>query len=125
MNVNHYVVVASNRAPPPLNYIKINCDVSFIKEGYMLGYSVVCRDHRGRIVDGCVGRQGFSSVLQGETRALVEAMLFAVSRKFKQVIFETDSFMLVQAIQSRDTEIIWAIEADVLFIKSLLLFNSS
>ncbi|EEF42645.1 conserved hypothetical protein [Ricinus communis] len=55
----------------------------------------------------------------------MEAMLFAASRKFAQAIFETDSLMLVQSIESSDVEIIWAIEADVLFIKSLLLFNSS
>ncbi|EEF30375.1 conserved hypothetical protein [Ricinus communis] len=40
-------------------------------------------------------------------------------RKFAHVNFETDSLMLVQAIESSDSEINLAIEADLLFIKSL------
>jgi ribonuclease HI len=85
---------------PPLNWYKCNVDAGFHQEVNKTSAGWCVRDHRGHcIMAGTTWREGHCSILEGEAMALLHALKEMEQIGLSQVIFETDSKSVVDAIQ--------------------------
>ncbi|KAK2423957.1 zinc finger CCCH domain protein [Trifolium repens] len=85
---------------PPLNWYKCNVDAGFHQEVNKTSAGWCVRDHRGHcIMAGTTWREGHCSILEGEAMALLHALREMEQLGLSQVIFETDSKSVVDAIQ--------------------------
>ncbi|EEF44559.1 conserved hypothetical protein [Ricinus communis] len=81
----------------PLRFIKLNSDATFDYKRGVVGIAVVARDDRGNLVDSCSRVVPASSPLVAEALALLDATIFASSKKFLNCIFETDCLVLANS----------------------------
>jgi ribonuclease HI len=90
----------SSWQPPPPNWFKCNVDAGFHRAENKTSLGWCLRDQRGHvIVAGTSWNDGKYSILEGEAVALLHALREMEHRGFSQVIFETDSKNVVDAIQ--------------------------
>ncbi|KAK2379858.1 Ribonuclease H superfamily protein [Trifolium repens] len=86
--------------PPPFNWYKCNVDAGFHQEVNKTSAGWCVRDYRGHyVMAGTSWKDGQCSILEGEAMALLHAMRELEQRGLSQVIFETDSKSVVDAIQ--------------------------
>ncbi|CAJ2644603.1 unnamed protein product [Trifolium pratense] len=86
---------------PPFGWHKCNVDAAFHKKEMKTSAGWCVRDHTGQFVmAGTSWNQGRCSIIEGEAIALLEAMTEAARRGITNVIFETDSKIVVDAIQN-------------------------
>ncbi|GJV21673.1 reverse transcriptase [Tanacetum coccineum] len=86
-------------AKPQLDQVKVNCDASWIKESEKVGLSFVARNHNGGVLlSGARGECFLSSPLEAEAKAILWAMSHARSRRYMNIVFESDSLCLVNAL---------------------------
>jgi ribonuclease HI len=86
--------------PPPFNWYKCNVDAGFHQEVNKTSAGWCVRDYRGHyVMAGTTWKDGQCSILEGEAMALLHAMRELEQRGLSQVIFETDSKSVVDAIQ--------------------------
>ncbi|GKC73987.1 reverse transcriptase, partial [Tanacetum coccineum] len=84
--------------------VKVNCDASWSKESEKVGLGFVARNHNGEVLlAGARGEYFASSPLEAEAKAILWAMSHARSRRYMNIIFESDSLCLVNALRSRST----------------------
>ena len=89
---------------PPNGTIKCNVDAATFNNNSMVGYGMCFRDSLGQLFLGKSDYMKFSAtVLEVETIGLLEAMKMAISSGIHNVIFETDSRSLVNALYSTTT----------------------
>ncbi|GLU22360.1 hypothetical protein SLE2022_384410 [Rubroshorea leprosula] len=105
-------------SPPPEDVVKCNTDAAVDVKNGVAGLAVVCRNSRGILVDGLAFKQSISSVLMAETLALRAAVGWAARNGLKDIIFESDSKELVQAINKK-VHLPWQIEPLVLSVWEL------
>jgi ribonuclease HI len=85
---------------PLQGWYKCNVDASFHRELNKTSTGWCLRDHMGRFVmAGTTWLEGNYSIIEGEAIALLEAMKVMEQRHISNVIFETDSKNVVDAIQ--------------------------
>ncbi|KAM6571276.1 hypothetical protein CsatA_015356 [Cannabis sativa] len=97
--------------PPPQDWIKLNCDVRVGSESMCL--AVVARNHLGKVVRIHTDRLDFSDALCGEAAACCAAVSLALEEGFKFVLIESDSRLVINAING--TESHWAIDNYISF----------
>ncbi|XP_030494770.2 uncharacterized protein LOC115710550 [Cannabis sativa] len=98
-------------SPPPLDWIKLNCDV---KVGFnSMCIAVVARNHVGRVIRVQTAREDFSEVLCGEAAACCLAVSVALELGSKFVIVENDSRVIINALNGMDSH--WSLENYVSF----------
>ncbi|XP_060972674.1 uncharacterized protein LOC133038523 [Cannabis sativa] len=97
--------------PPPLDWIKLNCDVRVGLESMCI--AVVARNHLGRVVSIHTARLDFSEALCGEAAACCLAVSVALDLKYNYVIVESDSRLVINALNGKATH--WALENYVSF----------
>jgi ribonuclease HI len=86
---------------PPREWYKCNVDAGFHIEANKSSMGWCLRDHLGRFVlAGTHWKDGSCSVVEGEALALLQAMKEMELRGITQVIFETDSKNVVDAIHA-------------------------
>ncbi|XP_060961858.1 uncharacterized protein LOC115709516 [Cannabis sativa] len=108
-------------SPPPLDWIKLNCDVKVGLESMCI--VVVVRNHLGRVIRVQAAREDFSDALCGEAAACCLAVSVALDIGSKYVIVENDSRVVIDAINGKGSR--WAIENYISFCtKSSLSFSS-
>ncbi|GKC53497.1 reverse transcriptase [Tanacetum coccineum] len=91
-------------AKPQLDQVKVNCDASWSKESGKVGLGFVARNHNGEVLlSGARGECFASSPLEGEAKAILWAMSHARSRRYMNIVFESDSMCLVNALRNRFT----------------------
>ena len=91
-------------AKPQLHQVKVNCDASWIKESGKVGLGFVARNYNGEVLlSGARGECFASSPLEAEAKAIMWAMSHARSRSYPNVVFESDSQFLVNALRSGST----------------------
>ncbi|PWA50267.1 hypothetical protein CTI12_AA475640 [Artemisia annua] len=91
-------------AKPQLHQIKVNCDASWIKESGKVGLGFVARNYNEEVLlSGARGECFASSQLEAEAKAIMWAMSHARSRIYPNVVFESDSQFLVNALRSGST----------------------
>ncbi|GKV37121.1 hypothetical protein SLEP1_g45183 [Rubroshorea leprosula] len=105
-------------SPPPEDVIKCNTDAAVDVKNGVAGLAVVCRNSRGILVDGLAFKQSISSVLMVETLALRAAVGWAARNGLKDIIFESNSKELVQAVNKK-VHLPWQIEPLVLSVWEL------
>ncbi|KAM6590718.1 hypothetical protein CsatA_013323 [Cannabis sativa] len=97
--------------PPPLDWIKLNCDVRVGLESMCI--AVVARNHLGRVTAIHTSRLDFSEALCGEAAACCLAVSVALNLKYKYVIVENDSRLTINALNGKASH--WALENYVSF----------
>jgi ribonuclease HI len=85
-----------------VGWIECNVDVAFVAGFGVSSMGLCFRDTDGQFVAGLTQwQQPVFSVVEGGAWALLHAMKEAIHRGFKRVQFESDSKLLVYAINSR------------------------
>ncbi|KAM6550789.1 hypothetical protein CsatB_000597 [Cannabis sativa] len=97
--------------PPPLDWIKLNCDVRVGLESMCT--AVVARNHLGRVIAIHTSRLDFSEALVGEAAACCLAVSVALDLKLNYVIVESDSRLVINALNGKASH--WALENYVSF----------
>jgi hypothetical protein len=86
---------------PPMDWYKCNVDAGFHKELNRITAGWCVRNHVGNFVmAGTLWQEGHLSVIEGEAYALLEALKAMQQQGLSQVIFETDSKNVVDAIHN-------------------------
>ena len=94
----------SRWAKPQFDQVKVNCDASWIKESGNVGLGFVTLNDSGEVLfSGARGECFASSPLEAEAKAIMWAMSHARSRSYPNVVFESDSQFLVNALRSGST----------------------
>lgn len=89
-------------APPTEEMVKINVDGSFIPGEEHASWGVVARDSEGAIVAARAGRQdNINDAFAAEVAAFSHAVAFAADLGILRAVFETDSQLLVEAMDFR------------------------
>lgn len=96
-------------SPPPINFIKLNCDAAWNKLTCKVGLGVVARNHQGLCVGGLAKPSICDSVLIAECEAVLEGLLLARDSQFGRVIVSTDSMELITNIRNPHTRGCWKI----------------
>jgi ribonuclease HI len=86
---------------PPVGVLKCNVDASFFAANGATGWGWCLRNFRGQFqLAGTNIVHSYYSVVEGEALAVIEAMEEMILRGFRNVIFESDSKLVVDAISS-------------------------
>ncbi|KDP29625.1 hypothetical protein JCGZ_18787 [Jatropha curcas] len=96
----------------PYGFLKFNVDAAFKDSSQVAGIAIICRNDEGELIDGLSCRKPCSSALVGETYALLEATNLANSMNDQNVIFETDSELLLKAV-TNPSSVFWEISSCV------------
>uniref|UniRef100_A0A803QB20 Reverse transcriptase zinc-binding domain-containing protein n=1 Tax=Cannabis sativa TaxID=3483 RepID=A0A803QB20_CANSA len=97
--------------PPPQDWIKLNCDVRVGLDSMCI--AVVARNHQGSVVRIHTAQLNFVDPLCGEAAACCSAVDLALLLGFKYVLVESDSRIVINAINGMESH--WAIENYVSF----------
>ncbi|KAI5011897.1 hypothetical protein ZWY2020_024031 [Hordeum vulgare] len=85
--------------PPPDDMIKINTDGSFVPGQEGSGWGVIARDAAGEVIAARAGRQDHvQDAFALEVYALAHAISLAADLGLVRVTFETDSSLLLEAM---------------------------
>jgi ribonuclease HI len=86
---------------PPVGWFKCNTDAAFHDDSNRTSAGWILRNYTGNFVmAGAAWYQGKYSIIEGEAKALLEAMRTMEQNGFSHVIFETDSKNVVDAIHN-------------------------
>ncbi|OVA07927.1 Reverse transcriptase zinc-binding domain [Macleaya cordata] len=77
--------------PPPLSFLKINCDASFLQNNQPAGIGFIMRDSSGGFAGAECRQIQASSSEQAECIALLEAIKWAITQSVQNVILESDN----------------------------------
>ncbi|PWA52300.1 hypothetical protein CTI12_AA247440 [Artemisia annua] len=89
---------------PQLEQVKFNSDSSWQKETSRASLGFVARNHNGDVLLSGVRVECYVvSPLEAEAEAIMWAMTHARNRNFQNVVFESDSLSLVNALRNRST----------------------
>ncbi|GJZ48376.1 reverse transcriptase [Tanacetum coccineum] len=87
-------------AKPQGDYIKINCDASWIKESGKAGLGFVARNESGDVLLSGAQVECFaSSPLEAEAKSILWATNHGNNKGYLKIIFESDSMCLVNALK--------------------------
>ena len=104
--------------PPNPPSIKINFDAAVGVE--CVGLSVVCRDHRARVLFIWTVVHDLIDPLLAEAKAALLAVRKAFEVGFHSIVLEGESLLVIQAIQNLLSAQIWTIDSVIFDIQSLL-----
>jgi ribonuclease HI len=91
---------------PGQDQVKVNVDASYWEPSKTGSWGFVVRDDKGEFVAAAAGKlRHLRSALQAETEALVAAVEGAAALSLNRVIFESDSKILVDALNSSSHEL--------------------
>ncbi|XP_060965447.1 uncharacterized protein LOC115720378 [Cannabis sativa] len=97
--------------PPPLDWVKLNCDIRVGLDSMCA--AVVARDHVGKVIWVVTSKLDFSNALCGEAMACCLALQEAKARGVKFLILESDSRVVINALNGKDSR--WEIDNYVSF----------
>lgn len=86
---------------PSHDFLKFNIDAHFDEHSGRGITGILCRDDKGRLITGATTRVVTYSALVAETLALREAISLASNLNCSKVIFESDSFILIDACKGK------------------------
>lgn len=91
--------------PPPLDWVKINVDASFILAQNKSCSGVIIRNSSGEIIATCCNLTWpVSSVFMAEAKAVVHGLKLATDLGFQHLIIESDSRSIITKINSKQNE---------------------
>jgi ribonuclease HI len=91
--------------PPVQDVLKFNLDGAYIAENNHSGWGVIARDHRGEVVVAGAGRsEHIADAFHAELNAAVQAVRLADSLGAIRIVLETDSQLLVLALNRNEAD---------------------
>ncbi|KAL5558279.1 hypothetical protein UlMin_034490 [Ulmus minor] len=101
--------VTPSWAPPPTDWIKINCDASL----NAFGTSIACvaRNDKADIIRWEARRIGPCSPLVAEALAVEMAIKMAVQASWRYILLVSDSKSVIKVLQNRNTDPPWSISS--------------
>ena len=109
---------------PPLGSLEINVDAASFNEASTHSFAGIARDHEWAFVEGfSVCRTGVVSPELGEVMGVWEALSWIKRRKWVQIVIETNSLLVVQALRSSlsiDSYFGWIIDEGKVLWKDLI-----
>ncbi|XP_021721966.1 uncharacterized protein LOC110689488 [Chenopodium quinoa] len=90
--------IPTHWSPPPPNFLKINCDASFLNSTKESGCAVVCRDSLGAWVVGLVWRGYHASSHHAELKAIELALKLIKTRNWQNINVYSDAKRVVDEI---------------------------
>lgn len=88
--------------PPAEGKFKINVDAAVLHEAEVASIGMVIRDHTGLFVEGRVKKLlNQESVFAAEAMGVCEAVDWAIEKQLQDITIETDSLLIVRALQTR------------------------
>lgn len=100
----HHAISAHTWIKPPVGKIKCNVDAAAFNNNYVMGFGMCFRDFKGTLL---LGKSDFyhssATILEAESLGLLDAIKVAISNGMHVVLFETDSKILSDAINSNFT----------------------
>ncbi|XP_016649795.1 PREDICTED: uncharacterized protein LOC103333092 [Prunus mume] len=103
-------ILAQGWRPPMSNYVKINFDGAWKKDSHLAGLGVVARDAIGSFYGGLATPFHCNLALVAEAAACLCALKFALNHNFTDIIFKTDSKILVEGVRGGGKNGVWAIQ---------------
>ncbi|XP_073024188.1 uncharacterized protein [Primulina eburnea] len=90
---------------PPDPYVKCNVNAAMFKEHRAVGFGAVVRDSTWEfMVSKTSVKQGMFEVKEAEALALLDAIAWTTSLELHDIIYETDSKTVVNAITSKNVD---------------------
>ncbi|CAJ2667453.1 unnamed protein product [Trifolium pratense] len=112
--------------PPRQGWLKCNVDAGFHNDGRITSGGWCLRNERGQFIRaGSYWKNGAHSILEAEALALLEAMKAACTMNRQHITFESDSQLVVGAIQDANYNGASIFSIIISNIKNLLLLNSN
>ncbi|XP_026458763.1 uncharacterized protein LOC113359322 [Papaver somniferum] len=111
--------------PPENDFLKINFNASFVQVSLHGGIGLIVRDFagdcikvQGKYLDG--GMRAGIEVEELECKSMLEVVKFAVTKMFREIVFESDSEVLIKSISEQTSYVHWMNQYIVLDIKYFL-----
>ncbi|XP_026398851.1 uncharacterized protein LOC113294687 [Papaver somniferum] len=124
-SINNAHLQVNRWKPPESGFLKINLDASFKQLNSQGGIGLIVRDFadvcfrvQGEYFDGEM-KQGIE-VEELECRAMLAAVTLAVMKNFTNVIFESDSEIVIKSINEKISYVYWMNQHFILDIRYLL-----
>ncbi|XP_026398797.1 uncharacterized protein LOC113294610 [Papaver somniferum] len=89
---------------PPLNWIKMNIDVSMLPNTNFVGLSFVLRNHTGSLLEAMAITLRARDIFQAEAIAVLQATRWIAERNFSKIILEGDNKIIIEALNSGKLE---------------------
>jgi len=100
----HHAISTHTWIKPPVGKIKCNVDAAAFNNNFVMGFGMCFRDFKGNLL---LGKSDFyhssTTILEAESLGLLDAIKVAISNGMHVVLFETDSKILSDAINSNFT----------------------
>lgn len=104
--------------PPPPGKLKVNIDASYNKNRKIGTAGIIVRNHLGDVVSGHTKKFPICSPLLAEACALREGVVLALNLGMENVLFESDSLMLIKACRREEVNgEVQNLVADILYMK--------
>ncbi|XP_056697347.1 uncharacterized protein [Spinacia oleracea] len=97
-STSHPSVSVPRWSPPPLHFLMLNCDTSFINIGEICSVAGVFRDHLGEWILGFQQQCRLQSALMGELFAICTGLKISKERGWSKVFISTDSQQALQRL---------------------------
>ncbi|XP_026398859.1 uncharacterized protein LOC113294695 [Papaver somniferum] len=109
--------------PPPLNYVTINCDGSFLDHNKYGGIGLIIRNYAGEQQGArCIHLKNIRSAEKAECIRLWEAVKWVKDLQLENVQFDLDAKVVVEAVNKDNNYVDWIL---LNYIKNIKSFFSS
>ncbi|XP_058005395.1 uncharacterized protein LOC131181360 [Hevea brasiliensis] len=108
--------------PPPQGVLKFNTDIAWQADKNLAAIAVVVRNFCGKIIDGGAKQFRCDSPLAGEAFTALEAMKLAKDIGAQSFIGQSDSKVVISALNESGASPPWEIKSIILAIKAIVVF---
>lgn len=112
--------LTSHWTPPPIGYVKVNVDGSFLENCSRMGAGGILRDHTGGWIAGFSYPQTGGDALLAELLAIQRGLELCHTKGFEQIICESDSLEAVQLFSMDSTHALHSYASLILQISEAL-----
>jgi ribonuclease HI len=95
--------------PPPIDYIKVNCDAAWNSTTCRAGLGSVIRDSSSSLLGGLARPTSCGSALIAESKAILEGVKLAKDLEVRKLVVETDSKVIIDNLRNPSTSEDWRI----------------
>ncbi|KAK9926537.1 hypothetical protein M0R45_023762 [Rubus argutus] len=95
--------------PPPIDYIKVNCDAAWNSTTCRAGLGSVIRDSTSSLLGGLARPTSCGSALIAESKAILEGVKLAKDLEVRKLVVETDSKVIIDNLRNPSTSEDWRI----------------
>ena len=100
-SVSHTLTNRKKWEPPKLGFLKCNFDATIAKKNQWIGFGYIIHNEKGELIRAKNGHKTRSNnVLEAEAISCREALLWIKDKGLANIIFESDSQLLVRAINT-------------------------